>query len=292
MLGVKKMEDWMEDWIQKMNSCTKGKATVKNINYDCENERINLCWIDSFYSRLQGIWSNQQQLSSPNPLKAFENAVQEEYFCRGQTITILSHESEEDESKEYSRVIEVRTFIEHNLDLTMIPLTINDQPLAPERIRMLERVDFSIVGTGEMRTRRPFAWVTKHHHLRKLYENEPSGQDVASRIRNELGLHHLRDNKIHLVEVIYSEEVIVQDSFNIHSPTVFDGCPSEIYRSIDNTPDGWGRTVDLTTYEAALPEAVHSPIPFGEGFRLKYLGETQPINTEYSGETFLNNFPE
>jgi hypothetical protein len=275
----------MPSWIEAMISCTKGEATVRNIQYDRNNRRIQPAeLIDSFDSRLQDIWLEQQHLDSPNPVEAFEDAVQEEYFCRGQTI-ITSHES-----GEYSRVIEVRTFLEKNLDLTRIPLAISNEPLNPRTIGRLERVNLSNVGKGEMRTRRPFAWVTKHHRLKELYAGNPRRQDVASYVRNLLGLHHFRDSTIHLVEVIYSQVVILSDDFNIHSPTFFEGCPSEIYRSI-NTNDNWGRTVDLTTYEAALPEAVHPSIPFGEGFRLKYLGQTQPIDTEYCGQTFLNKFP-
>jgi hypothetical protein len=253
------MTEWIEAWITAMISCNEGKAILSNILYDCQEKRINPTKTNNpFYSRLQDILPQQQEF---NAIQAFKDAICEEDFYRGQEI-------HSNNSEEYSRVMNFLDFRAHNLDLTKIPLAIDDQPLTSEKIQRLERVNLSRVGRGNMQTRRSFAWITKTTSLKNLIENI-SNNDVASCVRDNLGLHHLRDNQIHLVEIIYSQEVISQHSF--HRPTFFEGCPSYIYRSI-NTIDGWGSTVNLNTYEEALPEAVHPSISFGQGFRLNYLG--------------------
>ncbi|ELS03850.1 hypothetical protein Xen7305DRAFT_00035740 [Xenococcus sp. PCC 7305] len=266
----------LNGWVSSMECSKTGIAILSNIVYDLEENRVPEELSNSFFQILELTWARQE---IQEPLIAFEEAIKDEYLCQGHQIN--------DSPENYSRVVDLPSLISYNLNLREIPLSIEKQPLTESQLSLLEQADLGEVGKGKIKTGRPLAWVTKTSSLDEIKQNEAK-ENWASIIRNRLGLECLRNQEEQLIEIIYSTKVVAKNKF--FSPVFFDGCVSNIYIS-KSTPDGWGRTVDIETYEEGLPEAIHPPIPFGEGFRLKRLGTTRTCEKTYDSTTFLSKLP-
>ncbi len=106
----------------------------------------------------------------------------------------------------------------------------------------------------------PINWVTKLSKLNQYISDGPE------RLRNILGLtHYNEDQLLCVVEYPTSHPV------KLKNPTSLDGGFNYIFWS-RGSKGGWGRTIDLSTNDDGLPEAVHGPIRLNHDFRFKLIG--------------------
>ena len=63
----------------------------------------------------------------------------------------------------------------------------------------------------------------------------------------------------------------IGDFHELKTPTIFDGNFSEYFCPVKET-DKWGRTLNLSNIEPALPEASHPECPLPSKFDLKDVG--------------------
>jgi hypothetical protein len=284
----------MHSWIRAMSAdtCVGNQAVLLNISYDLENSYPEthqvLC---EFLQALEQRWSEDHQPDA-DAFSFFCKVAREgdsnKYLCKGPQVR--------ENFQECSRVVGVRSFLEKNLNLRELGWWISEfgENLEDWQVEILEEPDVSEkIGRGEIRGRRPIAWVTQTEALRTIYQEFSSRGAQASAIRNRLGLIGYRTGK-ELIEIRYSKATLVQSQ--LRRPVVLDGCTDEyyqhtpIYRSL-KAQDGWGKTSDLENYEEGLPEAVHSPIQFGAGFTLKYVGYACPLDERYDEQYFLESLP-
>ncbi|HEV7238790.1 MAG TPA: hypothetical protein VGQ36_06080 [Thermoanaerobaculia bacterium] len=118
-----------------------------------------------------------------------------------------------------------------------------------------------------LRGRAPIAWITKSSVLHTIARTTAEG-DLAGRIRDFLGLAHYQADD-QLFEIVYPRGALTGQ--DVAAPTILDGGSSPVYRSCSH-PDTWGRANDLRARRLGGPEAVHRPIRFTAGFKLRYLG--------------------
>jgi hypothetical protein len=146
------------------------------------------------------------------------------------------------------------------------------------RERLKIDVESAQVQHGAMITgRRPVAWATPTETIERLIETTED-REVATRVRDHLGLDTLDDPMQELVEVLYPQIPAI-----LRAPTVIEGSCRKAYRSVEAN-GGWGRAVDLSTMEEGAPETVHPPIPFGVGFKVRFLGAVRDEPFTYTDE--------
>jgi hypothetical protein len=286
----------MCDWTQAMSAdkCVGSQAIILNILYDLKNPPLErgsaLC---EFFQALEERWTENHT----DVFSDFCQVIEENdnYLCQGPEVP--------GDYQECSRIVEVSSFYAKNVRLRELGWLLpgpGEQP--PEwQVRRLEQSNAPAeIGKGKIRGRKPIAWVTQTAALEKIRSEFSSRSEQASAIRNRLGLAHYRKGEI-LIEIKYHRETSENNHLKLKSPTFLDGCASDHYRhtpiySSFRPEDGWGRTLVLETFEEGLPEAVHGPIDFGEGFTLRYIGHTLPLppNEPYSserGQEFLKSLP-
>jgi hypothetical protein len=110
--------------------------------------------------------------------------------------------------------------------------------------------------------------VTRTDELAKLRDQHADPDDLATVVRNRLGLSHYDQNEL-LVEVEYPPQIL--DAMHFVAPTFLEGSAGVIFRA-QHCTDDWGRAVDLVTLDDGLPEAVHRPVPFASDFRIRRIG--------------------
>lgn len=272
----------LTDWILGMETTKEGKATLANMLYDIQNQRLSEAILREFFRELEQLWSAE---SNQDPVQVFCKAQQdhetegeEGYSCQGPSVPL--------ELRECSRVMDIQVLFRRNIVNADTYWPRTGQPLSRQQVRQLEQPNLSAEkGTGEMRTKRPFAWVTQTASLNAIRATSDSG-NWATVIGNRLGLEGSWE-PVELVEVRYPEAVMREQT--VAAPTFLEGEPLRPYRSL-STEDKWGRTVDLATGASGLPEAVHPPVSFGQGFSLKYIGLVTSLES-YDKQSFLEQFP-
>lgn len=263
-------------WIEAMQLSEHGQITLLNLIYDIQFNRLSQNTICNFLNRFNEFLrnydlNNQDDLSTFAPmlfnkfLKYSDTNIDPPYFCQcnNQLNTV-----------DCSRIMIWDDFIEYNLNLSNVPgFKFTD---ASPNQNFIHQVQIywnqgQIEAKGEMKTSRPFAWVTKASELERA-KNQQS--ECASLVRDRLGLLHFKTGR--LVEIKYPQLDSIQ--LNLRAPTVFDShCNSDsIYKSMD-TEEGWGSTISLDDSQEGLPEAVHCAIEFSNFFEIEDLGELSEL---------------
>jgi hypothetical protein len=279
----------MTEWVRAMSKedSMESKSALLNILYDSKSssqetkETLGL-----FFNFIARSWN--QDLAE-NIFSAFCKFTgdNDSYFCKGRDIS--------ETNQECSRVMDLGSFYNRYIDDRNYAWGIikPGQELEPYQVETLEENDISIRKEGvTIRGNKPFAWVTKTAALAEITESLPQ-QEWGAEIRNQLGLNHHRLHDIVYIEIQYHLETV--RNTNLRSPTFIEGysCLGDFYEPVYRSfkaEDGWGSAVNLETYENGLPEAVHSPIEFGDGFTLRYIGKAFASNQPFSTQHLLNSF--
>lgn len=277
-------------WATAMNQSAKGTVTLFNIWYDIDNERIPREVVCRFLKGINERWQETTRLSpqdqSENARKVFDEVVKandhhesDYYFCQCQ------HPLKD--LPGCSRVMMWKELIKHNLLDGQNGLIDDGLPLSQRQIDNISRNWKALVNrNSEMRTGRPFAWVTKTDELKRIKSRIDFDGCVS--IIESLGLVHYLEygSQEPMVEVRYPETAF--DSVPVTAPTFLDSECSEkcAYRS-KYSDDGWGNTVNIGNYQDGLPEAVHFAVPFNETYELETLGYLNPSSSSIDHRQFV-----
>jgi hypothetical protein len=277
----------LHQWISSMEESPGGVATLSNIFYDCVNGHLPIDVIREIFNQVQNALNENQSLKGLDVF--FEVISSPNNLCKGDCIS---------SAPQFSRVQDAQSFVKRNVDFTKTTFGITPVPLTTDQWEVLKKLDGSIFGKGSLGNRRGFAWVTQTENLQKLQE-ETSSDDIATVIRNRLGLCILKDDGNDSINIVgrYANELLIEIKYpaiNIVSPTFAEGASEEglsFYRS-HRSNNGWGQTVSLNNSENGMPEAVHSEVSFGEGFSVSIIGVPRPLTVPFVEENFLSCFPD
>ena len=179
-----------------------------------------------------------------------------------------------DPANRLSTIMTTRDLIEHGY------LT-KTSTLRTDELKLADQIESSVLRAkhlhGELRTGRPFRWVTRSQEIQQVFKNkcphsplpnihEDPRCSIANEVRDKLGLFR-KDEGI-LVEVKYPKDVKLD---RIRRPTVLDAGATWLYRT-PKFKAPWGAAVDLNTRADGFPEAVHSPCNIDGAFDLRVLG--------------------
>lgn len=279
----------MIEWVLAMSreDSMESKSALLNILYDTKNSSEEMReTLSLFFQSINQSWSKDLV---ENIFLEFCEFIgnNDSYLCQGCDIT--------ETNQECSRVVDLSSFYNRYIDDRHYAWGIiyPGQELEPYQIDILEENEISTRNNQEMiRGKKPIAWVTKTAALQEIIEPLQK-EDWASAIRSQLGLNHDRGHDVVYIEIKYHMETL--GTIRLRSPTFLDGYSGlgnlhePVYRSY-NAEDSWGRTVNLETFENGLPEAVHSPIKFGEGFSLRYVGKAYKSDQVLNKDKLLNSF--
>jgi hypothetical protein len=243
--------------------------------YDLRNNRIPLDKFSKFLRTIAANWEVAARSILPELIFIeVRNSKPDEFILTGSTVPV--------DSRECSRVMIWEDFFAYNLHQSKIPFAIRGH-VTKSQLDAIER--FGIKGStkGRMETSLPFCWVTHTKEMEAIRE-EP---DAASRSRTRLGLKHFMEDEI-LLEILFPEDVSM--AARVTHPTFFEGGPHLIYRSKQG-PDGWGRAVDLCTYEDGFAEAIHESVLFSDDFTIRVLGIVNPPSNSFDWDIHLEHFP-
>lgn len=130
---------------------------------------------------------------------------------------------------------------------------------------------------------RGICWVTQTESIENLRTSVPASE-LATRVRNALGIRGEEDKYVHVVEIIYPQDFL--NTNHVFVPTVLEGGECVYFRPHRET-NGWGRTVDQQTLGAGLPEAVHAKMPVSADFQLRYLGKVNGVSPGFKFKALL-----
>jgi hypothetical protein len=280
-------QDWQEslrEWCRRMEDYAEGRASLSNLLYDAQEERIPKPVLRAFLEDVATRWEAETRESmrkyrvQKHPAEVFKEAVQanaKTYLCQGEEA--LSKVPEQ-----YSRVMTVRDFVAFNLNLEQVPYAITGS-LTSDQVRYMEEQGLEGKTKGKIRGALPFAWVTKTESLATVRETHyPS--DAA---RKNLGLSRFTEDE-YLVEIKYPEAKPI--GTKLSAPTSLEGCPSLVFRSRLGD-DGWGYAVNLETLDDGFPEAIHWEVDFTDDFKVADLGRLPPLRPGFDWEVFLDGLP-
>jgi hypothetical protein len=269
----------VELWVREMGQSIEGSIIILNLLYDLRraDATVALNFLNALNSRLEE--------SNVSALQVYEDVINSCNLCEGAKT--------QENFSNCSRIIDISTFIRHNLDTNKVPLPITNIPLTEEQIDLLEQVDLGVAGKGTMRTRREFAWVTKSNYVEQLKISNST--EIATTLRNALGLANYTE-QYQFIEIRYPPETGCLESQFIARPSFVEGGMQMYYRSVAREEDGWGQTINLSNCENGGPEAVHPSVEFGVGFKLvkTEVGLTQPLVdlSSCQGELLMSQFEE
>ena len=273
----KKIYSWqvIALWTRSMSRSAKGKATLSNVIYawrkSCLSKKII---VKSLLTAARSWMSSSPDILPEESMQQAFASLSPTFFCRGVKVTKTPIPC--------SRVMNLQDLIRYNIDLANTGLSIKGR-ITAKQANHFERFGFKKCAIGEMKTRRPFSWVTPTAALNDLRVKYPL--DIISTVsRKLLGLLAFQEDE-HMVELQYP-------IMKIHPrvPTFLEGSPSLIFRAKRAT-DGWGRTVNLETLDDGLPEAVYPKIPFTSDFKLIDMGPLHPVDNALNWEKFIITFP-
>ena len=258
------------------------KAMASSTNESIRFE--NLCVLHNIFCR--ELHYNNLQGGSPTLLNALENiallykkdatkGVDASLKCmrdymkqsRVQGILLCNHgRTINDQQKHVSRIINVESLIEQNLPpILKKEYSIRNEEgidklaLHLQNARDLRRIEDSLV--GQMTGSHNFAFVTPTDAIIGMQ---------ADRIISFIGKPIV--GREHWISIQYPDHF----SQSLHVPTVLTCGPHGSFRPAKLTSDGWGRSVDMENFQDGSPEAVHEAFLVYSGFRISYLGVTNP----------------
>lgn len=248
----------LENWIAAMAVEPPSRIALRNLYFDIKRRRIPKDVLRSFVQFVEQHW--RPDSGSPELLISdFAEATDPKPYCYGKPRP--------QPTDRYSRVMEAQTFWSCHVLKRRRGGTIEDR-VSDDDLYLLEAHGITEPRPSEMRTKRPFAWITKTVEIERLR----SEADFATLVRDELGLlSFIRMQR--LVEIIYPPEVSA--SLHLAAPTFLEGTPEPVYQSKKGR-DNWGRAVSLRGGKG-LPEAVHAPVPFSSSFVLRRIGQPTTV---------------
>jgi hypothetical protein len=267
-----------------MKASALGRVTLANIQYDFMRLPIHVfSW---FMRETSKCWRERNRnaslrrhvlLPDKHILATVRNAADTPsrgYCCQGPNAPY--------DPQGCSRVMNVDDFFENNLDWRRLGFILMGR-VSERQVSRLARNGFKGAAIGQMRGRRPFAWITKSRVLRSTLTREITSDPSttpANIARTWLGLAHFTYDE-HLIEVIYPDEQI--RGALLKAPTFIEG-DTIVYCSRSG-PDHWGRTINLESMAEGLPEAVVGAMPCDERCKINDLGRLKPSKYEIDWDT-------
>jgi len=236
-----------------------GRLMLSNLLHAYRSRRLSEPTLAALLQGVLNDWAGPSGRRPDAVVETFADRDPEHFLCQPPRA----------HSGSCSRVVDDVSFVCHNLDVTEAEGVIEDE--VPTRlVEALERglTREHIRVNSELRGRRPFAWVTRTQDLHDLRERVKSAAELASMVRDMLGLSHYTQDHL-LLEVEYPPEAI--EELALTAPTFVEGGAGVIFRA-RTSADGWGRAVNLRTHDDGLPEAVHPPLKLTPAFRVRRLG--------------------
>ncbi|MGZ5442072.1 MAG: hypothetical protein ACXW5U_11480 [Thermoanaerobaculia bacterium] len=267
--GTRLMATPFLEWITRMNGRSPARVALANLLHDALGHRVGKRILKRLRVFIAREWRRHPDKSPDEMIRLFADTNPDQLYCQGAPPPVRTP------LLGCSRVIDAKTLWQFNLDLPMAGLIV-DNDIDTEEIRRVEKFGLNKIAVNEMRSRAPFAWVTKTDKFDAL-RKQVSVAAFANTVRDHLGLvSYLQRQK--LVEVRYPPKTV--ESMTMAPPTVIEGGPGGPFRSVLRK-DGWGRTRHLKTRKPAMPEAVHRPVGFTGDFTIRYVGQPDPVEASF-----------
>jgi hypothetical protein len=260
-------------WCAAMESTPRSLITLSNVAYDVvEHPYAPPDVVRKIVDRVVDVWAKVAAPKSGSDdaddasdlLSRTLDSAEEDLFCQGKPVTL---------AEPTSSIVDLRTLEQFYVRNTFRAKAI--KPHVPGRSpKEIHLTPERIKPKACVRTRRPFAWMTKAaaiDTIERALIADGNPDAIATHLRDYLGLDHLAAG-CELFEMRYP----LRDAFagaRIAAPTFVEGACKDVYRSNVNA-DGWGRAVDLSDrkHSDGGPEVVHTPIAFTSEFRLRHIG--------------------
>ncbi len=266
----------LESWCTAMESSAESRITLANLIHDVEKGRAHRDTLRRILRHVLELWDEathndtmpRDHRTAAALLSATLDQASEEVFCTEPYFAVAG---------ELARVVEIEVLTECYILKGAYGELV--KPHSRFKRPAVRKFAASQLQEGAMvRGGRPMAWVTKASALEEReqeLEYETRVQEIATRIRNYVGLDHIGDG-MEIVEMRYPPGAI--SACRISAPTVVEGSCRDVYRSyFGEDGDPWGRTIDLESKNlcGGAPEAVHPPIPLTHEFTYRHLGEVR-----------------
>jgi hypothetical protein len=282
----------LDHWCQTLETSQVGLTILSNLWFDWDKQRISRECLCSILDNVRSRWAEESVRDIDSAVKIFLSSIDNDQYCSGPGVVKFDN---------CSRVMDIRSLIhddtERNgrkygcLDLNQAAISL--ESFSPKSVvHRLEKSGVSglVKEASTIGGRYGFAWVTQQSSLSIISSlSEQAKTSKGSFVRDSLGLIDV-SKTTYLIEVRYPARVPDQD--NLFTPTSLEGGNNRVFRSVE-TSDGWGRTVNLQTYQNDQPEAVHRTIAFSEEFKIADVGEvtTPPPNFDSSAhQRFFEHF--
>jgi len=248
-------------WINALEETTAGRLMLTNLLHAFRTARLPTETLRSLMVEFARTWVASIGRRPDTVVEYVADKAPTKYVCQPPTIA---------PGCGCSRIVDDVTFVTHNIDHRELPYEFVDYVPA-ELLDQIERgIPAELLGdeTNTLRGSRPLAWVTHSAVIASLRQQHSDPNELATAVRNRLGLaHYWKDHR--LLEIEYPSDMV--DALAIVAPTFIDGGAGVLFRA-RTAPDGWGRAVDLETHEDGLPGAVHAPVRLTANFRVRRIG--------------------
>ncbi len=248
----------LQTWIGALEKTQSGVLMLTNMLHAFRTQRISEEGFLVLFDAICSEWSVHGGHSAASIVEAIADKALATFLCS--PATQLQHRC--------SRVTDDKTFVSNNIDFMQLPFKYTDE-IPPSLLEQIESGVPEAVAQGEIRGRRLFAWVTATEQLEEVRAQTPDQGELASKVRDLLGLSHYSSTDHLLIEIQYPEDLKMTLSAAV--PSFLEGGSGVVFRA-KKSADNWGRAVDLSTYGDGLPEAVHPPIKFTSAFRVRRIG--------------------
>jgi hypothetical protein len=272
-------------WFGRAAKTLIGQIFLSNLIFDVHHSRIPPDILRDVLRKLGTELHVAGAKATPlSAMNAVVDSAPHQFLCRGPKIRSTAA------PEQLSRVVDFGSLERRNLSLRRVGGSPAVRGVKVDKlVEDLQRFGLKGKTRGEMRGYRPFAWVTTTESITDLRRSF-GGSDLASEVRNQAGLRHLwKDNTEWLVEITYPPNTYAYAT--LAAPTFLEGSPSRVFRCTYSS-DGWGRAVDLRTYNDSMVEAVHLPVPFTDEFELASIGRLTTILPTYDKEAFEVSLPD
>lgn len=248
-----------DTWFAAMELRESGRLMLTNLLHAFRSQRLTEQTLAALLQGVLNDWANPSGRRPDAVVERFADRDPEHFLCQPPQA----------HSGSCSRVVDDVSFVCHNLDVTEAEGVIEDE-IPADLLDAVERglTEEHIRVNSQLGGRRPFAWVTRTQALRELRDRVTSVGELASTVRDMLGLSHYMQDHL-LLEIEYPGDVV--EALSLTAPTFIEGGSGVIFRA-RTSADGWGRAVDLRTHDDGLPEAVHPPVKLTPAFRVRRLG--------------------
>jgi len=244
------------EWIQVLQRTDSGKLMLTNLLFAFRTNRPPRDTLRRTLSEVVARWSADGGRRADSVIEAIADELLEASLCGAPTVRIPS----------CSRVVDALSLVMHNIDYARLGFGVSDE-VPPRLLDVLEHGIPEGAAVNSMRGRRPLAWVTCTEALDSLRETCEQAE-FATIVRDRLGLNHYDEDEL-LLQVNYPPEAM--ETLEFAAPTFLEGGAGVIFRA-RFCEDSLGRTVDLSSLDDGLPEAVHRPVPFTARFSIRRIG--------------------